>query len=352
MAYINGAASISPQNTLSFNEFKAGMHSYREEFLQSLKPDLKDFIKPADARRMSKTVKNGIIASSVAMSEAGTNMPDAIIVGTGLGIVTDTEKFLENMLDNNEQFLTPTAFIQSTHNTVAAQIALNLKCHNYNFTYVNRGFSFESALLDGMMHIDEGKKEILIGGADEMSQHYFNISKKAGWWKTETIANEELLKSNSNGALCGEGVSFFVLSNEKKSSTYAFVNGLKMIYKPVENEIHDALDVFLSEHHIDKTDIDIVIVGKNGDIRFDGLYDTFLSRHFPNKTTCCFKHLTGEYHTASSFGLWLAANLIKTQDIPDFVKLNDKTPDKIKHILIYNHYFNINHSFILVSEPI
>jgi hypothetical protein len=44
---------------------------------------------------------------------------------------------------------------------------------------VNRGFSFESALFDGMMHLKEGKKNILVGGADEMSQHYFDVTKKA-----------------------------------------------------------------------------------------------------------------------------------------------------------------------------
>jgi 3-oxoacyl-[acyl-carrier-protein] synthase II len=299
---------------------------------------------------MSKTVKNGIITSTVALKQAEVIMPDAIIVGTGLGIVSDTEKFLESMLDNNEQFLTPTAFIQSTHNTVAAQIALNLKCHNYNYTYVNRGFSFESALLDGMMHLNDGKNDILIGGADEMTRHYFDISKKAGWWKKEPINNQELLKSNTEGALCGEGVSFFVLSNEKKRSSFACISGLRMFYKPSEKEINDELNAFLSENQISHNDIDIVIVGKNGDSRYDNIYDAFLSTHFPDQSTCHFKHLTGEYHTASAFAVWLSANILKTGELPDFIKLNDKSPDKIKLILIYNHYFNINHNFILLSH--
>ena len=53
-------------------------------------------------------------------------MPDAIITGTGLGCLEDTEKFLTAMVTNKEEFLTPTSFIQSTHNTVSAQIALLL----------------------------------------------------------------------------------------------------------------------------------------------------------------------------------------------------------------------------------
>ena len=58
-------------------------------------------------------------------------------------------------MDNREQMLNPTAFIQSTFNTVGAQLALLLKIHAYNVTYVHRGLSFESALIDGIISIAE-----------------------------------------------------------------------------------------------------------------------------------------------------------------------------------------------------
>ena len=61
------------------------------------------------------------------------------------------------LMDNREQMLNPTAFIQSTFNTVGAQLALLLKIHAYNVTYVHRGLSFESALIDGIISIAEGK---------------------------------------------------------------------------------------------------------------------------------------------------------------------------------------------------
>lgn len=351
MAFINACASLSPQNSLDYNEFKQGIIEYDQAFLQSVKPNYKEYMKPIEARRMSKTVKNGIICSQIAMEQARIDMPDAIIVGTGLGIVTDTERFLESMLENKEQFLTPTSFIQSTHNTVAAQIALRLKCHNYNFTYVNRGFSFESALFDGMMHLKEGKKNILVGGADEMSQHYFDVTKKAGWWKKEVTKNTALLESESEGALCGEGVSFFVLSSEKQSSSLAELKGLKMIYKPENNNrLTTELYQLLQENNMNTDDIDLVVTGHNGDYTGDALYYEFLNTVFPETAAAYFKHLTGEYHTASSFALWLASNIMNQNDYPDFIQLNDKKANDINNILIYNHYFNINHNFILLSK--
>ncbi len=350
MVFINGAASISPQNSLDYNEFLKEMLVYEEEFLHSVKPNYKNYLKPIEARRMSKTVKNGIICSQLAMQQAEIEIPDAIIFGTGLGIVSDTEKFLEKMLENNEQLLTPTSFIQSTHNTVAGQIAGRIKCHNYNFTYVNRGFSFESALLDAIMHLKEGKKNILVGGGDEMTEHYFHIQKKTELWKKEAVKNTDLLNCNTAGALCGEAVSFFVLSDEKKQETFAELKDLKMFYKPENfSEIQKTIQNFLSENNLQSSDIDLIITGNSGNKKDDAIYEDLLKNEFNETPAAYFKHLCGEFQTASAFAFWLASNILKHQKIPDFINLNDKSPDKIENILIYNHYFNINHSLILLT---
>ena len=104
---------------------------------------------------MSRIIKMGVRRMEC-LKEAGVENPGAIITGTAYGCLADTESFLTKMVENKEELLTPTAFIQSTHNTVGAQIALMLKCHNYNNTFVHRGFSFENALLDAII-IDTGK---------------------------------------------------------------------------------------------------------------------------------------------------------------------------------------------------
>jgi len=351
MVYINGTSSISPQNSLNYETFFEGIVMYKKQFLNSVKPNYKDYMKPIEARRMSKTVKNGIITAQIAMQEAEIDMPDAVIFGTGLGIVSDTEKFLEKMLNDKEQFLTPTAFIQSTHNTVAAQIAGRIKCHNYNFTYVNRGFSFESTVIDAMMHLKEGKNNILIGGGDEMTEHYYHIIKKTKMWKQEPVNNTDLLKYENKGALCGEAVSFFVLSGEKKQETYAELCDLGMFYKPKNiSEIQNKIQSFLLKNNLQTTDIDLIITGHSGNKIDDAIYDTILISEFEHTPSAYYKHLCGEFQTASAFAFWLGANIIKNQKYPDFIKLNGKTPDKLKNILIYNHYFNINHSLILLKK--
>ena len=141
--YINSAVSISAQDSLNENFFSTLEPHLSTVNTTAIEPAYKEFIPPAQIRRMSKAVKMSTVASHYALKEANVENPDAIIVGTGMGCSQDSEKFLKNLLDNNEEFLTPTFFIQSTHNTVAGQIALGLGCHAYNFTYVNTSSSLE-----------------------------------------------------------------------------------------------------------------------------------------------------------------------------------------------------------------
>ena len=109
-------------------------------------------------------IKMGVACGLECLKDIPSEKVDAIITATGLGCLADTEKFMNALMDNREQMLNPTAFIQSTFNTVGAQLALLLKIHAYNVTYVHRGLSFESALIDGIISIAEGKQHVLAGG--------------------------------------------------------------------------------------------------------------------------------------------------------------------------------------------
>ena len=153
-AYINGTGLISPQKTTEPGSFLSDVVEHHGDYLKCIDPNYRSFIEPLAARRMSRLIKMGITSAKLCLADAGVAMPGAIITGTGLGSVEDTEKILNNLL-SNEQLLNPTPFIQSTYNTISSQIAINLKCHNYNTTYVHRTFSFESCLLDALLQVEE-----------------------------------------------------------------------------------------------------------------------------------------------------------------------------------------------------
>src|SRR4029079_11207934 len=91
--------------------------------LSCVEPDYKTIIDIKLIRRMSRIIKMGVAAGIECLNEAGISVPDAITTGTAYGCLEDTGVFLSKMVEQNEELLTPTSFIQSTHNTVGAQIA-------------------------------------------------------------------------------------------------------------------------------------------------------------------------------------------------------------------------------------
>jgi 3-oxoacyl-(acyl-carrier-protein) synthase len=350
MAYINGIGLISPQRTAETDDFLLEPVEYSSDYLRCIEPAYRTYIDPIQSRRMSRLIKMGIASAKMSMADAGCTIPDAIITGTGLGSVEDTEKILGE-LTKEEKFLNPTPFIQSTYNTISSQVAIQLKCHNYNSTYVHRTFSFESGLIDGLMQMEEQiAANVLVGAIDEMTMNHLQITRRVGHWKMEPVNNLSLLDHKTPGALAGEGAAFFVLGAEPVPFAYAELKDVATCYNLNESFHPDSfLQGFLGKHGLSLQDIDLIILGLNGDCEHDPTYTEFASRFFPGKAQAWYKHLCGEYHTATGFGLYVAANILKKQVYPDILHLNHIHPEKLKNILIYNHFRNVNHSFMLVQ---
>lgn len=359
--FINGLGSVSPQKTSGKKPFPFEPVSFSENQLRCADPGYREFIPADQIRRMGRIIKMGITASKLCLSDAmdiageanltGNLVPDAIITGTGLGCLEDSEKFLATMIRNKEEFLTPTSFIQSTHNTVAGQIALLLKCHGYNFTFVHRGISFESALIDSMMQIRMlNATNVLCGGLDELTPAYFSITSRMRHWKKNPVDNLNLFDDHRSGSIAGEGASFFFLSGDHHKDSYAELKGVTTLFKPPSAaSIGNALNLFLQTHGLAPADIDLVISGRNGDPGSDTVYNSVLKKDLGFTSIAGYKHLSGEYHTSSAFAVWLASQIIKNQTIPDYI-LQGTLPKNIFNILIYNHYLNLNHAFILITK--
>lgn len=346
--YIRSAACISAQRTFDEDSFLENIVEYTGTRLKAIEPDYKEFIDPKQIRRMSHVIKMGIAAAKKCLATGNVEMPGAIITGTAFGCMEDTVSFLTRIIEEKEELLSPTAFIQSTHNTVAAQIALMLKCHNYNNTFVHKGISFESALTDAIMLLNEQEaNDVLVGGVDEMIDTSFTVLTRLGLYKRSPTSNLSLFKEKSKGSIGGEGAAFVLLTDKLSDDNLAELIALKTLYKPV-NIAESILD-FIKSNGLAVDDIDLVISGKNGDIANDEVYENLTNTLFKNTTIANYKHLCGDYSVSSSFALWLAANVLKKGTIPE-VTIEQKSDTFIpKKILIYNHYQNKYHSLMLLS---
>lgn len=347
--YINGRSCISPQLTYT-NELNGLDNEYQDKFV-CIEPDYKTLPAGTIGRRMVKLTKMSIYTAIHALKDAAVEIPDAIITGTGIGCTTETERFLNPMIKSDETYLNPTSFMQSTHNTIGGQIALILGCKNYNVTYVQRGLSFESALLDGIISLQENKDHsILLGGIDELTDEHLIITNRIDYWKKKSLNSKDLLWDKESGSLSGQGAAFFVLSGKKTEHSYSQLIDFK-IHHHQKNvfDVENEFNTFLENNNLTSEDIDVLLLGRAGDGSTDMDYDVLETK---NKHVCraYFKHLCGEYYTAASFALWLADLIIKEQNVPQELLPNGPSPEKIRNVVIYNQYRSIDNGFYLLRD--
>jgi 3-oxoacyl-(acyl-carrier-protein) synthase len=340
-------AAISPQQTFDGDLTTQPMMITQGNMFSCLEPDYRAFIPPNSLRRMTRVLRMGLATSLKCLQDSGIAVPGAIVTGTGKGSLQDTERFIKEIRDYEERALNATPFIQSTYNAVNGLIALQQKCTTYNNTFVHRGFSFEHALLDSLLLLQEGTPNVLTGAFDEITPEHFFIKGRIGHWKTETISSDALYQHVSPGTISGEGAAFFVLSPESTAHSYAQIGGLALLYKPSMQQLSAALTAFLQEHDLQPSDIDLVLTGANADSNHLRYYEVLHeSVHCPQLP---FKHLCGDYETAGAFALWLGAMLLKQQQIPlQWFPMWQQQPVKLRNVLIYNHFFGEQHTFMLL----
>jgi 3-oxoacyl-(acyl-carrier-protein) synthase len=190
----------------------------------------------------------------------------------------------------------------------------------------------------------------LVGGIDETGEYTMSLFKLAGRIKKENDLPSNILNTNSTGVVYGEGASFFVLENERKDSTYAEILDVEIKNKLEENEIESEIIAFLKTNNLEISNIDAVVFGLDGNIEFDSYYKNLAENAFAETPQLYYKHLSGEYDTASAFALWMASKIIKMQEIPEIIKVNSITKPAYNTILLYNQVNGKNHSFTLLSK--
>ncbi|MBR6465779.1 MAG: beta-ketoacyl synthase chain length factor [Bacteroidales bacterium] len=250
-------------------------------------PDFRPFIPPMVSRRMNSIVKRSIAVSRHVLDKAGIQSPDAIISGTGIGCVGDTEVFLNQMLDNGENMLNPSRFICSTPNTIGSQIAIYLGNRGFNSTHVNDMFAFEGALLESVMLLQKGGAEnVLLCAADQMTDGLYGLLDREAFWK---------------GIPVSEGTVGFVLSNCPEGAAAA-VDDVVVTRSNPSWEV----DRMLRDNSLEWKDIDAVVTsllpGESSE-RF-----AFVPEGVHMQT---YKQYCGQYFTASAFGLLYCGEVLQ-----------------------------------------
>ncbi len=315
--FIHSFAAI---NALHDWQGEAGSSLVEDGKIRALEPDYKIYIPDAGLRRrMSRVVKMGVAAALECLKETDRERIGAILTSTGWGCLGDTEKFMNSILDHDERLLNPTAFIQSTFNTIGAQIALLCKNHHYNMTYVHRGFSWESALLDARLWFAEGEAELVLAGAiDELTETAFRVQERMGYWKDYAA---------------GEGAHFFVLGNQAVGDAPVLLDIETCREMESMEDVSCWVKRFLARSGYVPGEVDLILCGGRE-----------VAAVFPESRLVDYKKYCGEYPTSAAFAVWLGCRLLKGESWGG-IPVKD-----IRRILIYNNFRNVNYSVILMGK--
>ena len=322
--YIKSATQISLQSPLS-EDWMTNPVFPDEPFMRSQDPNFRDWLPPLESRRMGKIMRRAIVTALKVMNDSGIATPDAVITGTGLGCIENTELFLDQLCREGEEMLKPTYFMQSTHNTISSLIAIKTKCHGYNSTYSHKSISFESALMDAFTQMKLGDiSTAMVTGNDEMTPSYFNILQRSGYVGQEgqVTAGEAsvsmMLSTEGKGALC-----------EVEKVSLAF------------GEFH-------LEQLVDSADA--VMMGYNGNQENDAVYDR-LTADIAHLPVLQYKNIFGECYSASALGIYAAAHCLKQGSAPAFMRMDGADePMKLQRLLVVNHSDGQSFSGILLKK--
>lgn len=304
---------------------------------------------------MSRILKMAIYAGRHCLEKGGVRRPDGIITGTGKGNLTDTERFLKNALEFRETALNPTPFILSTYNAVGGALALSTGTTTYNQTFVHGGSSLESALQDAQMRLQQARSRqtILLGSFDEITEDYYSIREKLQYWKKAYDPAAALWSQKQvTGTLAGEAATFFLVDNQPEKALLK-VSSVRSRYGSEPEAIGRELRHFLSSAGIKLSEVDLLMLGMNGDAGDDLYYEKALELFPSGLPVLNFKHLCGEYETSSGFALWLLHTL-QAQDFPENCPVWWRKPGgkpSFRNVLLYNHCRGYDHNFLMLSAP-
>ncbi len=327
--YLTAATQISIQEGLSEAWIETPI-IYDEPYVRSLDINFKQWISPAESRRMGKLLKRALASSLSAMQKSGMEHPDAVITGTGLGCIENTEILLTHLCEEGEENCKPTPFMQSTHNTISSLVSINTHSHAYNATYAHKEASFDCALEDAWRQMLLGRiRSALIGGQDEMTPMYFGLLCKTGY-----LGNP--------GQVAGEAAVSVMLCTEPTPEALCKMTYFKRCYRPTA----ETLGTVAAE--VGQVDAVMTSVSGTGAVTESHLREA--ARLFPSTPLLQFKSIFGESYSAYGLGIYATAHVLHRQHLPEAMLIPSYgRPSSLRRILVLNQISGKDYTFAILE---
>jgi 3-oxoacyl-(acyl-carrier-protein) synthase len=331
--------------------------------LQSLSP-------PERIKRMGRGQEMAIGAVQRAIDScAGRTDPPARGSGTAVSVGTawaeegDEITFLENLIKLGEKAAKPAYFVNSVKNALASQLALTFGFQGENQTFAHDALSFESALWQGAHLLRAGRaRHAIVCGVEALVEFQEIHGHLLGWYGTDPTPLAPLAakkRAAGQGTLPGEGAAAFVLTAPgivaSPLARLAFVRARGPLQRaPVLSPKAELafVEKVLRDSDVSLDGVGLVLLGANGDSALDGIYAEVargLRAKSPGLSIGVYRHIIGDFATASALGFELAVRVVAGRSVPNEVRVVDGGPGSFERVLLYHVTSAGTHSAIIVS---
>jgi 3-oxoacyl-(acyl-carrier-protein) synthase len=282
----------------------------------------------------------------------------AVSVGTAWCEEGDEIVFLDNLIRLGDKGAKPAYFVSSVKNALAAQLAIHFGFEGENQTFTHDALSFETALWHGAHLVAAGRAQhAVVCGVDALVE----LEEMRGHLQGRLAAATPLspLGETGQGTLPGEGAAAFVLAAPGTATTplarLAWVRSRGPRQRAPVLTPADELG-FVAQSLADASlrieDIDLALLGANGDPALDALYAEVASglrARAPDLAVAVYRHQTGDFATASALGCELAVRAVAGRALPGEARVLLGAPRTPARVLLYHVTRTGYHSTMVVT---
>jgi 3-oxoacyl-[acyl-carrier-protein] synthase-1/3-oxoacyl-[acyl-carrier-protein] synthase II len=251
-------------------------------------------------RRLSRMVQMALLAARRSYTPDPTKRV-AVAIGTGMGCLEAGGVFIENMIAKDEHEPMPSMFPGSVHNAPASQIAIDVGARALNSAPTSGEISFESALWQGICQLMTGEADCaLVGAVDELNKYVLGIGKRWGMWTDQIRPGEAAVVTS-------------LVRPDNATPRLARVTAVRLgrYRRPFDAE----READWIESAVDLKKVEVLLNGAKGspalDERYAAVADALSLRAGHTLDCQTYKHLCGEFHSASAFGFSRAVELVR-----------------------------------------
>ncbi|HEU5323393.1 MAG TPA: beta-ketoacyl synthase N-terminal-like domain-containing protein, partial [Methylomirabilota bacterium] len=186
-----------------------------------------EWLSPAEGRRMSPPSRLAVVASRMALADAGwparraADEGTAVVLGTAFGPSSFSEALIRQILDPGPEAASPFLFTESVANAPAAQVAIAAGCRGPNLTVCQREASALLAAVRGAGLVAGGKAPAaLAGSVDEVSPLLHALLDRFGALSRGDRGDEVArpFDRGRDGLLAAEGATVLAIERQDRAA--------------------------------------------------------------------------------------------------------------------------------------